>query len=154
MKEHLEGRSETAVDTLRSGFNCAQAVFAAYAAGLGISENDSLRIAGGFGGGMGRLQETCGAVTGAFMLIGCKYGMTAKGDSEAKEKTYEYIRRFADRFMKMNKSISCKTLLGCDLQSDEGKKYYKEHDLHETVCVKCVRDAACIVEQMLFEESR
>ena len=55
--------------------------------------------------------------------------------------------------MEKNKSISCRALLGCDLRDDEGKKYFHEHDFHETVCVKCVRDAASIVEQMLLDES-
>jgi C_GCAxxG_C_C family probable redox protein len=150
----MKSKSESAVDVFRSGFNCAQAVFSAHAPGFGISESDALRIACGFGGGMGRLQETCGAVTGAFMLIGCRYGMTATDDGAAKEKTYECVRQFADRFVEKNRSISCKTLLGCDLQSDEGRKYFKDHDLHETVCVKCVRDAVFIVEQMLLAESR
>ena len=150
----MKGKSEAAVDVFRSGFNCAQAVFSAHAAVLGVSENDALRIACGFGGGMGRLQETCGAVTGAFMLIGCRYGMTAKDDGAAREKTYARVRQFADRFIQKNTSISCRTLLGCDLQSDEGRKYFKDHDLYETVCVKCVRDAASIVDQMLLEESK
>jgi hypothetical protein len=63
------------------------------------------------------------------------------------------VQKFADRFIEKNKSISCRALLGCDLRDDEGKKYFHEHDLHETVCVKCVRDAASIVGQMLFNES-
>lgn len=150
----MESRSESAVNVFRSGFNCAQAVFSAHAAGLGISENDALRIACGFGGGMGRLQETCGAVTGAFMLIGGRYGMTEKDDGAAKEKTYARVQRFAELFIQKNRSISCRTLLGCDLQSDEGRKYFKDHDLHETVCVKCVRDAVSILEHMLLDESR
>jgi C_GCAxxG_C_C family probable redox protein len=149
----MNGKSDSAADVFRSGFNCAQAVFAAHAAGFGISEHDAFRIACGFGGGMGRLQETCGAVTGAFMLIGCRYGMTVKDDAAAKEKTYACVRQFVDRFIEKNRSISCKTLLGCDLRSDEGKKYFKEHGLQEAVCVKCVRDAVSIVEQVLFDES-
>jgi len=150
----MKSKSESAVDVFRSGFNCAQAVFSAHAAGFGISERDALRIACGFGGGMGRLQETCGAVSGAFMLIGCRYGMTVKDDGAAREKTYACVQQFADRLIQKNRSISCRALLGCDLRSDEGRKYFKEHDLYETVCVKCVRDAAAIVEEMLLDENR
>ena len=129
-------------------------MFASHAAGFGIPEKDALRIACGFGGGMGRLQETCGAVTGAFMLIGCRYGMTEKDDRAAREKTYARVQEFADRFAEKNGSISCKTLLGCDLRSSEGKKYFNEHDLRETVCVKCVQDAVSIVELMFHDASR
>ena len=77
-------RVETAVETFAKGFNCAQAVFSTYAPILGISEREALQVATGFGAGMGRLQEVCGAITGAFMLIGCKHGMVKPEDTAAK----------------------------------------------------------------------
>jgi C_GCAxxG_C_C family probable redox protein len=75
-------------ERFNKGFNCAQAVFSTYAPLLKIKEEDALRIATGFGARMGRLQEVCGAVTGAFMLISCKHGMIAATDTTSKEAAY------------------------------------------------------------------
>jgi C_GCAxxG_C_C family probable redox protein len=77
-------RIEESVAYFREGFSCSQAIVAAYAPSLGLDRDTALKIASGFGGGMGRLAETCGAITGAFMVLGLKYG-SAASDREAKE---------------------------------------------------------------------
>jgi C_GCAxxG_C_C family probable redox protein len=141
---------EQAMDSFSSGFNCAQAVFSTYAPALGVTEHDALRIAGGFGAGMGRLQETCGAVTGAIMVIGCKYGMVDTADVGSKEKTYALVQQVVHRFRALHGSISCAELLGCDLNTAEGKKHFTDHDLSKTVCTRCVRDAATLIEEILL----
>lgn len=145
-------RVETAVETFAKGFNCAQAVFSTYAPILGISEREALQVATGFGAGMGRLQEVCGAITGAFMLIGCKHGMVKPEDTAAKEEAYALERQFAGCFKGLHGSILCKDLLGCDLNTPEGKKIFSENTLIEKVCTQCVRDAATLVEEMIFDE--
>ena len=91
-------RSERALDYYFDGFNCAQSVIASFADKLEISEEVVLRMASGFGGGMGRMQETCGAVTGAFMVIGFLRGKYKLGDEEAKEKTNELIQEFSQKY--------------------------------------------------------
>jgi C_GCAxxG_C_C family probable redox protein len=146
----MKTRTNIAAASFINGFNCAQAVFSTYAPLLKIKEKDALRIATGFGGGMGRLQEACGAVTGAFMVIGCKYGMMDPVDTTVKEKAYSLVQEFSRRFQKLHGSISCRELLGCDLNTAEGKQQLKEKDLSNQVCLPCVRDAAKIIEEILF----
>ena len=147
----MKTRIDIAADCFKQGFNCAQSVFSTYAPLLKIKKEDALRIATGFGGGMGRLQDVCGAVTGAFMVIGCKHGMVDSADSATKEKTYALVQEFAHKFRKLHGgNISCRELLGCDLNTAEGKLQFKERDLHNQVCLPCVRDASKLVEELLF----
>lgn len=138
-----------AVQYFLNGFNCAQAVLTSCSDRTQIHENDLLKISCGFGAGMGRLQGTCGAVTGAAMAIGLKYGNFQNDDSEAKENTYRLIREFDAEFRKINKSTNCMELLGCSLSTPEGRKYFKENNLMEKICVKCVEDAVNILKRML-----
>lgn len=93
--------------------------------------------------------QTCGAVTGALMVIGLKFGRTNVEDKEAKEKTYSLVQEFVTGFIARNGSISCRELLGCDLSTQEGRSFAEEHKLIDSVCPKFVRDAAQIVEQIL-----
>ena len=107
------------------------------------------RLACAFGGGMGRMAKTCGAVTGAFMVIGLKYGQTQSNDKAAKEKTYALVREFADLFAKEHGSIECRELLACDINTPEGLKTANEKDLFKTICPKCVESAVKILEKIL-----
>ena len=91
-------KSEASIQCFLSGFNCAQAVFSTYSDGLGLETEMAKRIAGGFGAGMGYIGETCGAVTGALMLIGLKYGKVDVEDNGAKDKTYTLVQEFTRRF--------------------------------------------------------
>ena len=90
--------NEKACTTFEEGFNCAQAVFATYAEQFGLDHEVALKIAGAFGGGMARMGDTCGAVTGAFMVIGLKHGKAEKKDDPARERTYKLTNEFAARF--------------------------------------------------------
>ena len=98
--------------------------------------------------------ETCGAVTGAFMVIGL-LNHARQGDSrgEIKERLYGCVQDFVKEFKSRNKSIKCKDLLGCDLSTPEGRKTFKKKDLINTSCVKYVQDAAEIIEK-LIDKSR
>ena len=150
----MTSKIEVAADCFSRGFNCAQAVFSTYAPLAEVEQEDALRIATGFGAGMGRLQEVCGAVTGAFMLIGCKHGMVDAADSAAKETTYALMQDFARRFRELHGSTSCRDLLGCDLRTEDGKRQFVERDLLNVVCLPCVRDACAIVEETIFNDSK
>ena len=130
------------------GFNCAQAVFLPFAAERGLGEGAAARIASSFGAGMGRMQETCGAVTGAFMALGLEYGFEKGDDHERKALILQRTKEFIDRFKGEFGTLSCKELTGCDFNTDEGMKFHKESGQRETVCLKCVRFAASTVEDM------
>lgn len=146
-------KPDAAAECFMSGFNCAQAVFSTYANTVGIDKTDAFRIACGFGAGMGRRQETCGAVTGAFMVIGCKYGKIKKEDTTSTDITYGLVRKLSDQFIARHGSVSCRELMGCDLQTPEGQQYSKEHNLKTVKCARYVRDAAEIVETILEERA-
>ena len=100
-----------------------------------------------------RMAETCGAVTGAFMVLGLKYGNSTAEDKEAKAKTYEKIVEYTDRFKARNDSVKCSQLLGCDISTPEGMEKAKENRLFVSVCPKLVQEAAEILEEMLEQES-
>ena len=148
----MKSKVDCATDRFKEGFNCAQAVFATYAPSLGIKEDDALRISTGFGAGMGRQQEVCGAVTGALMVISSKHGMTDASDTVAKETTYAHVKDFTMRFLQLHGSISCHELLACDINTEEGMKDYNERKLSATVCLPCVQDACKIIEESFFQE--
>ncbi len=94
--------------------------------------------------------ETCGAVTGALMVIGLKYGQTISEDKAAKEKSYELVRQFAERFKVRNRGcLTCRDLLGADISTPEGMQKLREKQAFTTLCPKFVRDAAEIVEELL-----
>jgi len=128
-----------------SGFNCAQAVFGAYAESVRVEKDVALRVATGFGAGMGRRQEVCGALTSAIMMIGCRNGMTDPKDVGTKEKAYAEVRRVSAEFERMHGSIHCRELLGCDLSTEEGKQAFKAGDMAKTRCARFVHDAALLV---------
>lgn len=138
-----------AVDYFNCHTNCAQAVFSTYCEELGMDKKTGLKVACGFGAGMGRQQETCGAVSGAYMLIGLKYGKFLPGDEPAKEKTYEVVREFARLFEERNKTTNCRELLGIDLLNVD--KQVKDERIKE-VCPRMVGDAAEIVEKLIFDK--
>jgi C_GCAxxG_C_C family probable redox protein len=142
-------RVECAVSCFEEGFSCAQAVFSAYGPQLGLDHEMALRVAGAFGGGMGHLGRTCGAVTGAFMVIGLKYGKTRAEDDETRDKAYRLVVEFANRFQSRNGSTVCKELLGYDISVPEEYELAREKGVFAALCPKFVRDAAEIIEQML-----
>jgi len=143
-----KSKVEEAAAYFEQGFSCSQAVFATYAGSLGLKPEIALPIADAFGAGMGGMAETCGAVTGAFMVIGLKYGRVHPEDAEAKEKTRRLIKEFVRRFKNRHGSITCKTLLDVDISTDEGMKAAREKGLFDTHCPKFVRDAAEILEKL------
>lgn len=143
---------QQALNCFQDGFNCAQAVLSTYASQFNMDKEMALRVAGGFGGGMGSMGETCGAVTGAFMVIGLKYGKTQKEDKEAKWKTYKMVQEFTKRFTDKYSSIKCQDLLGCDLSTPEGNKLAKEKNLFKTLCPLFVEEAIDILNEIIIEE--
>jgi C_GCAxxG_C_C family probable redox protein len=144
-------RPERADQLHRQGANCAQAVACAFAEDLGADRALTLRLATGFGGGMGRTGGTCGALTGAFMAIGLAFGMKAPEDAAAKEKTYALVAEASRRFRQRAGALACRDLLGLDLGTPEGLAVAKERNLFATQCAGYVKTAAGIVEELLRE---
>jgi C_GCAxxG_C_C family probable redox protein len=98
---------------------------------------------------MGSMGETCGAVTGAFMVIGLKHGKTKARDNASRERTDELVRELASRFRSRNNSITCRELLNCDISTSEGLKAAKKEKHFKKRCPKYVQDAAEILEELL-----
>jgi C_GCAxxG_C_C family probable redox protein len=119
-----------------------------YGERFGLDREMAFKVAGVFGSGMGR-GDTCGAVTGAFMVIGLKHGKTKGSDDASQERTDELARQFAERFIARNSSIVCRELLGCDISTSEGLKAAKKEKHFKKRCPKFVQDAAEILEEML-----
>jgi C_GCAxxG_C_C family probable redox protein len=120
-----------------------------YGVRFGLDRETALRVAGAFGGGMGRRGETCGAVTGAFMVMGLKHAKTKADDDDAREKTYEQVNEFVRRFRERTGTILCRELLGHDLSTEEGREAVAEQNLFSTRCTVLVRDAGEILEMMM-----
>ena len=142
-------KTQKAVDYFNKGVNCSQAIFTAFNEDNGTSEETALKLSCGFGAGCGRLGLTCGAVSGAFMVIGMKYGKFREDDNAAKEKTYAKVREFSQRFIDRNKSINCTELLGCHLGTSEGMEKAQKEGNDAKTCPGLVRDAAEILSEVI-----
>lgn len=142
---------EKAKDLFARKFHCSQAVFAAFAQELGITEEQALKIGACFGSGM-RKGEVCGACTGALMALGLKFGQSNENDMDSRMKTNEVTDRFLDEFKKENGSYICNELLGCDITTMEGVGFAIEKNLFTEFCPKMVESATRIAESIINAE--
>lgn len=142
-------RIPDASDFFNEGFNCSQAVFAAFAPDLGLYSTTALKIASSFGGGMAQMGEVCGAVTGALMALGLKFGRTQADDLAAKELNYEKVAEFVSHFKALHGSILCRDILGADMSTPEGRLKIKEENLVKLRCPGFVEDSARILKKIL-----
>ena len=140
-----------AIDNFDQGFNCAQAVLAAFAPRHGLSKDHALKVACAFGSGMMR-GETCGAVTGALMVIGLAHGRCRSDDMQARSKTYALAQAFQDCFEALHGTCSCGELLGLDPTTPEGRQSALDRGLFETRCPIFVRSAVGILLDMVYAE--
>jgi C_GCAxxG_C_C family probable redox protein len=145
----MKTKEEKAIEGFRSGLNCAQAVLKGYSDTLRFDNEFALNISAGFGGGMGRLQETCGAVTGSYMVLGVYNGMKYTDNKDKKEFTYSMIQKFSDKFISLNGTTNCRALLKCDLRTEEGMQLAHENNLFEEVCEKCIADSFKIIDELI-----
>lgn len=141
-------RSEKAVELFLEGNNCAQSVVLSFADDYGYSKELALKISAGFGGGMARMQHTCGAVTGAMMVMGIKEGEKASDNSELKKEAYNSVQELTRRFTDEFKTTSCRDLTGCDFNTEEGNEKFKAEGVMEKICGPCVKRAVEIVESL------
>lgn len=136
-----------AVSAFESGFNCSQAIVRTYGPDYGLSALEAVRVSCGFGGGM-RRGNTCGAVTGALMVLGLRFGPQNESDTSAKVGVNSKVSEFQSRFESRCDFVACRDLLGCDISTPEGMERAKSNNLFKTVCPRMVRTAAEILEDM------
>ena len=145
----MSTRAERATAVFNSGYNCAQAVLYAFCDEAGLEEDLALKIATGLGGGMGRKQEVCGAVTGGILVLGLRHGRGSTDDRSASELTYQKTRELMDRFAARHLSCLCRELLpGYDLATDDGLLRFYMDDMRNKVCTHCVQTVVDILEQI------
>jgi C_GCAxxG_C_C family probable redox protein len=149
-RDQMQNRTEIAVSKFSEGYNCAQSVFYSFCDDLHFDKNTALKIACGFGAGMGRKEEVCGAVTGGIMVIGAKYGRGEGDGTDAREFAYAKTRELMDRFEKKHGTFICRRLLkDCELTTEEGQKHFKENDLANTTCKPCIRSVVGILGSII-----
>jgi C_GCAxxG_C_C family probable redox protein len=140
---------DVAVNRIAGGFNCSQAILSAFSHRFDLPEETAFRIAAPFGAGIGRMGGTCGAVSGAYMVIGLKYGHISAEDLESKEKAYQVARMFAERFRARLGSLECRELLGYDLSKPEELQRIREIGLFQTRCPELVHASAEVLAELL-----
>jgi tRNA 2-thiouridine synthesizing protein E len=145
-------KADDALNTFISGFNCSQAVLSAFSAEYGLDTVMAYRVGAALGGGIGHLGETCGAVTGAVLVIGLHYGMTVNDGSQSNREAYDKVLELAAEFKTRNGTIKCRELLGFDIEDREAfHAAMKKGGLRapQAVCPKAVKDAAEIVAYLV-----
>lgn len=152
MSDHVK----IAADHFVGGCNCAQALVMAYRDEMGLDEKQAMRIASSFGGGIGRLREVCGAMSGALMVLGCLKGYDIPGDQEVKLAHYEQVQDYAARFKKALgvESYNCRDILagidvanpGTPIPQTRDARFYATRP-----CLRCVEVAAGVLDEMLGE---
>ena len=142
-------KSDDALASFMCGFTCSSAVFSAFSGELELDNEMAKKIACGFGAGISKTGNICGAVSGAVLVIGLKYGKAKQGDDAATDKTRTIVREFMKEFTKRHGSVNCTELLGFNLSNPD--EYEKAHEmkLFMTKCPDLVRDAAAILEKKL-----
>ncbi|MCE1198724.1 MAG: C-GCAxxG-C-C family protein [Marinilabiliales bacterium] len=144
-----EVRTNRALEAFASGCNCAQSVVMAYAEEFGLTTGQAKAVSVGFGGGMGRLQQTCGAVTGAYMIIGLWQSSLSNDSASTKDNTYSFVRDFDHHFRQLHQSTQCIDLLNCNIATVEGHQKAKELQLFDKICTHCISDSIFILSQMM-----
>lgn len=144
-------KQEQAIQYHIQGYNCSQSVLGVFCEELGLPKEVAMKVASGFGAGM-RCAQTCGAVTGALMALGLKYGQTEAEDQETKMAMNQKVTDFHNQFKLKRNTIVCKELLGHDMTTPEGKSQIIEKGLARSVCDQLILEAVEIVEEMLKEQ--
>ena len=135
-------KADIAKELFLNGYNCCQATLCVFCNEIGIDEKTALKIASSFGGGMGKLEEVCGAVSGIFMAAGMKYGYTNPKCMEEKKRHYDLIRKMAEEFKQKHGTIICREL-----------KAQSPNNGHRVSCAQLVKDATEIFEKVLNENN-
>lgn len=148
-------KGDIAKQNFMNGYNCSQAVLLAFCEDFGLEKETALKISEPFGGGMGRMREVCGTVTGMFMVIGLAMGNDNSKDNTTKKNVYKSVQELAAKFKEDNGSIICRELLGLQkankesyVPSERTTEYYKKRP-----CPELCKYAADILEEYLKKEN-
>ncbi len=149
----MESHAKRARELFEQGYNCAQAVFAAFCDETGMDMETALKLSSSFGGGIGRLREVCGAVSGMAMVAGMKYGYTSPTDTQTKMEHYQLTQSLVSAFKQENDSFICRELLNLDgagnpLPEERTPQYYQSRP-----CADLVESAAGILEAYIQKKS-
>ena len=145
-------RREKAMANFKKGYNCSQSIILAYQDMIPIDKSILSKMASSFGGGMGRLREVCGSVSGMFLIAGILYGYDEPETGQVKVEHYTRIQELARRFEEKHGSIICREMLGLNVKHDvpvpeaRTSEYYKKRP-----CAEIIGDAAEILEQYIKE---
>ncbi len=145
----MSSREEKAEELFREGYNCSQSVAGAFCEDFGMDRDTVLRLSCPFGGGLGRMRQVCGAVSGMSMVAGMRNGNTVGADRKAKQENYQLVQQMAARFEQQHGSIICRELLGLskkDRQSPEPAERTEEY-YQKRPCISLIRNAAAIAEE-------
>ncbi len=140
-------KSDDAVALFNEGFNCTQAVLSVFAQSFGLDTDMARRIAQGFGAGISRSNEMCGAVSGGVLVLGLRYGGSRADDTNAKEKTYAMVADFLQRFKRLHGSIECTDLVGYNLS--DPRQHAEAKKVVPTRCPMFVSDAVTLLESVI-----
>ena len=153
MISHPGTKQETidkALNFFDEGYACSQSVLLAYAGQFNMNETTAKLIASPFGGGMGRLREKCGAVTGGFMVLGLEYGNTDPKDMDAKLAAYDKVQQLNRKFEAIHRTTICAEILAPYANEDE----INQRLHHKLICRKVVADATGLVYDMIGSVKR
>ncbi|MEW6142549.1 MAG: C-GCAxxG-C-C family protein [Chloroflexota bacterium] len=145
----MSDRSEESVRRFLKGYNCAQSAFSVFAPELGMSERDVVRIAAGFGGGLGRRGEACGAVTGAIMALSLRYSGEHPEVLSQRQAAYDKAAEVVKAFIDRHGTCRCRDLLGYNLSDLEELKRAREDRAFQKICTMYIREAVELVERLL-----
>jgi len=143
----LNTKQDSAAELFNNGFNCAQSVLAVFCEAYGLNRETALKVACGLGGGV-RSGEICGAVSGAVIVIGLKYGHCQPEDTESKANCYAKTVEFLNIFKEKNGCITCREILGYDISTKEGMEQAKNKNLFKATCTGMVKSAVSILEEL------
>lgn len=143
----MSEKVQKALELFDSGFNCCQAVIGAFCGQFEVDEQLLMKLACGFGGGL-RCGEVCGAVSGAVMIVGLKYGQCTANDKASKKKCYEVTSDFMNEYLKRKGTVLCRELLGYNVRDTEARAMFPGRQ--KEVCPKAIETAVLILEEMGF----
>jgi C_GCAxxG_C_C family probable redox protein len=145
----MSSRSDQAVERFTRGWNCAQAAFTVFAGDLGFDEKTAARLAAGFGGGLGREGEACGAVTGAIMALSLRHAGSQPEVAAERQKAYDMAQAVVREFRARFGSAVCRDLIGCALNTPEGLRKAREQKRFQNVCPRYLRAAVELAEKLM-----
>jgi len=140
--------STTSAERFLKGNGCSQAVLTQFCEQFGMDQLTALKISSGFPAGM-QMAGVCGAVTGAYMVLGLRFADQQSSESAGRKKVYDAVAEFTRRFKQRNNTLDCSELLSCNVMTSEGKEIANQKNLFKTVCPKFIEDAAIILQEII-----